>query len=141
MNLYMKQTTQTQETHLLLSKGKGSGSDKLAVWCFNRYKLLYIKLISNRDLLYNTGNHVQCLVITCNVKQCEKIQLIHFASFLKPTQNCKSTVLQFKKRTAFVGMQRLNSFLLLEQFFCSCNTSTVWGQIEIQIHLLFFFFF
>ena len=34
----------------------------------NRSKVLYIKYISNEDLLYSTGNYVQYLVITDNVK-------------------------------------------------------------------------
>ena len=34
----------------------------------NRSKLLYIKYISNEDLLYSTGNYIQYLVITYNVK-------------------------------------------------------------------------
>ena len=37
-----------------------------------RYKLLYIQWINNRDLLYNTGNHIQYLVINHNGKECEK---------------------------------------------------------------------
>ena len=34
----------------------------------NRSKVLYIKYIINEDLLYSTGNYVQYLVITNNVK-------------------------------------------------------------------------
>ena len=38
----------------------------------NRYILLYIKEINNKDLLYSTGNYIQYLVITCNRKESEK---------------------------------------------------------------------
>ena len=30
----------------------------------SRYKLLYIKYKSNKDILYNTGNYILCLTIT-----------------------------------------------------------------------------
>ena len=32
----------------------------------NRYKLLYIKELSNKDLLYSMGNYAHYLVITYN---------------------------------------------------------------------------
>ena len=38
----------------------------------NRYTLLYIKQIDNKDLLYSTGNYIQYLVITYNGKESEK---------------------------------------------------------------------
>ena len=38
----------------------------------NRYTLLHIKQISNRDLLYSTGNDIQYLVIIYNGKEYEK---------------------------------------------------------------------
>ena len=68
----------------------------------NRYTLIYIKQINNKDLLYSTRNHIQYLVITYNGKESEKeyiyiyinVELNHFAVFLK---HCKSTILQFKK--------------------------------------------
>ena len=34
----------------------------------NIYTLLYIKQITNKDLLYSTGNYIQYLVITYNRK-------------------------------------------------------------------------
>ena len=36
------------------------------------YTLLYIKYINNKDLLYSTGNYIQCLIITNNGKESEK---------------------------------------------------------------------
>ena len=38
----------------------------------NRYTLLYIKHVNNKDLLYNTGNNIQYLIITYNGKQAEE---------------------------------------------------------------------
>ena len=39
----------------------------------NRYALLYIKQMNNRDLLYSTRNYVQYYVITYNGKQSENM--------------------------------------------------------------------
>ena len=41
----------------------------------NRYILLYIKEINNKDLLYSTGNYIQYLVITYNGKEPEKVYI------------------------------------------------------------------
>ena len=38
----------------------------------NRYTLLYIEQINNKDLLYSTGNYTQYLIITYNRKETEK---------------------------------------------------------------------
>ena len=38
----------------------------------NRYTLLHIKQIKNKDLLYSTGNYIQHLVITSNGEESEK---------------------------------------------------------------------
>jgi len=49
------------------------------------HTLQYIKQITNKDLLYSTGNYIQCLVITYNGKESEKkkkniyIYMSHFA--------------------------------------------------------------
>ena len=78
----------------------------------NIYTLLYTKQITNKDLLYSTGNYTQYLVITYKGKESEKeymciyiyvclyiyIYLNHFAVHLKLTQHCKSTILQLKKK-------------------------------------------
>ena len=37
-----------------------------------RYKLLYTQRINNKDLLYNTGNYIQYLVINHNGREHEK---------------------------------------------------------------------
>ena len=37
--------------------------------------LLYLKQITNKDLLYSIGNYTQYLVITYNEKECKKIYM------------------------------------------------------------------
>ena len=54
-----------QKTNLWLQKGKGRGIN----WEYGikRCTLLYTKQINN-DLLYSTGNYIQCLVTNYNEK-------------------------------------------------------------------------
>ena len=87
-------------------EGDGRGLD----WKFwiNRYTLLYIKQINNKDLLYTTEKYIQYFLITCNGKESEKeyiymyiythVYMNHVAVHLKLIQHCKSTILQFLKR-------------------------------------------
>ena len=56
------------ENKLMVTKGQ-SGGDKVRI---NRYTLLYIKKMNNKDLLYSTGNYIQYLVITYMGKESEK---------------------------------------------------------------------
>ena len=93
MNLFTKQiyTHRHRKQTYGYQRGKG-GRDKLGVWDINIYTLLYIKQITNKDLLYSTGNYTQCFVYSIYIK------LNHFAVNLKVTQHCKPTILQFKKR-------------------------------------------
>ena len=80
----------------MVTKGERGGGMN---WEFriNRYTLLYIKYIDNKDLLYSTGNYFQYLVIIYNGKESEKeyiciyVYLNHFAVYVK---HCKSTILQ-----------------------------------------------
>ena len=58
------------------------------------HTLLYIKKITNKDLLYSPGNYTQYRVITYNEKESE---LNHFSVYLKLTQHCKWTIFQYKK--------------------------------------------
>ena len=66
--------------------------------------MLYIKYITNKDLLYSTGNCTQYFVIYKGKefeKECvENIQkLNHYAVHLKLTQYSKPTILQSKKES------------------------------------------
>ncbi len=58
----------------------------------NRYTVLHIKDISNKDFQNNTGNDVQYPVVNCNGKQSETTldmeDSIRFAVHLKLTQYC-----------------------------------------------------
>ena len=53
-----------------LQGGRGSGKD----WesGVNRYKLSHLKWISNKILLYSTGNSIQSLVKESDGGKCEK---------------------------------------------------------------------
>ena len=58
------------------------------------YTLLYVKLITNKDLLYSTENSTQYSVVTYMGKECIKewiyvyVWLSHFAVHLKLSQHC-----------------------------------------------------
>ena len=91
--------SQTQKKNLWLPKGKGVGGINWEFW-INRYTLLYIKQVNNKDLLHSTGNYNQYLVITYNVINYIYIYVYiyiyiykqnHLAVHLK---HCKSTILQ-----------------------------------------------
>ena len=64
----------------------------------NRYTLLYIKWILNKDLQYSTGSSAQNLVIIYKEKESEKSIYIYILSYyavgLKLTRCFKSTILQ-----------------------------------------------
>ena len=54
-----------------MAKGEREGGTN-SEYGINRYKRLYIKEISNKDLLYSTGNYIQYLVINYNEIRPEK---------------------------------------------------------------------
>ena len=61
MNLFTKQKkTQTQRMNLRLQRRKDWGIDR--EFGMDMYTLLYLKQITNKDLLYSTGNSAQCYV-------------------------------------------------------------------------------
>ena len=62
--------TQAQKTNLWLSKGKGGGINQ--EFEINIYTLLYIKQVTNKDLLYSTGKYTQYLVATYKGKESGK---------------------------------------------------------------------
>ena len=61
----------------MVTKGVRGGGGINWEFRINRYTLLYIKQINNKDLLYSTGNYTQYLVITCNGKETEKDTYIY----------------------------------------------------------------
>ena len=62
---------QTEITNLWLPKGEGGGGINWEVG-INIYTPLYIKYITNKKLLYSTGNYAQYFVITYEGKETEK---------------------------------------------------------------------
>ena len=47
-----------------------------------RYKLLHVKLINNKVLLYSTGNYIQNVMINHNGKECEKESIRMYNSII-----------------------------------------------------------
>ena len=72
MNLFTKQIeSQMQKTNLWLSGEKnGRGINWEIV--IDIYTVLYIKQLTNKDLLYNTGNYTEYYIIIYNAKESEK---------------------------------------------------------------------
>ena len=66
MNAYIKhKQTQTQKTNLWLAKGKGEGEGQMRdVGLTDTNSNLYIKQISNQNILYSTENYTHYLIIT-----------------------------------------------------------------------------
>ena len=59
MNLFMKQ----KQTHRLREQTYGYwGEEIVREFGIDMYTLLYLKWITNKDLLYSTGNSAQCYV-------------------------------------------------------------------------------
>ena len=89
--------------------------------------LLYINQISNKDLLYSTGNYIQYLVITYNGKESERVYihilLNHLAAHLKLTQHCKLTIFQFLKK------RNTTTKNMMLQFARSMNLPVIYGII------------
>ena len=53
----------------MVTKGESERRDKMGI---NRYTLLYIKQINNKDLLKSPENYIQYLIIIYNGKEPEK---------------------------------------------------------------------
>ena len=53
----------------------------------NIYTLLYIKYITNKDLLYSTGNYTQYFVITYKGKESEK-EKIYIHTYIYELNHC-----------------------------------------------------
>ena len=75
MNLFTKQKQTHRHRKKTYSYQRGQGGGINLEFEINKYTLLYIKQINNKDLLYRTGNYTQYLVITHNGKESEKEQI------------------------------------------------------------------
>ena len=71
MNLFTKQKQTQRENKLTVTKRERWGGINQEFW-INRYILLRIKQITNKDLLYSTGNYIQYCIITYNGKESGK---------------------------------------------------------------------
>ena len=60
INLFTKQTHRLSELMVIWGEGRGEGLVK--EFRMDRYTLLYLKWITNRDLLYRSWNSIQCYV-------------------------------------------------------------------------------
>ena len=65
---------QMQKTNLWLPGGRVGGGINREIG-IDIYTLLYIKQITNKDLLYSTGNSTQYSVMTYTGKECKKIKV------------------------------------------------------------------
>ena len=73
--------------------------DKSRVWD-QHITPLCIKQAKSKDLMYSIGNQTRYLVIIYNGKEYKIYIYIYtnrFATYLKLTQHCKSTIFKFKK--------------------------------------------
>ena len=66
MNLYKTKRLTDEEKKFTVTRGEGRGRNKLE-YGINRYTLLYIQHLNNKDLQYNTDK-IQYFVITYNGK-------------------------------------------------------------------------
>ena len=57
------------ENKLVFTKEEREGGRDTQGHGINRCKLLYTKYISNKDILYSTGNYTHCLIITYKVNE------------------------------------------------------------------------
>ena len=72
MNLFTKQKqTHRHRKKLMIIKGESGGGINQE-FGINRYTLIYIKQITNKDLLYDTGSYIQYFVIAYKGKESEK---------------------------------------------------------------------
>ena len=79
----------------MVTKGERDGGGMNQEFGINRYTLLYVKQINNKDLPCSTGNYIQYIVITYNGKESEKV---YFPVHVKLTKHCKLTTLKFKQK-------------------------------------------
>ena len=76
---------------------RGEGKEINQEFGISRYKLLYIKQINNKVLLYSTGNYIQYPVIHHNEKQYVKEYILNHLAVHEKLTHCKSAILQLKK--------------------------------------------
>ena len=72
LSVKLKQTHRHRKQTHGYQRGNWGGGGISWEFGINRYTLLYIKQINNKELLYSTGNQIQYLTINYNGKESEK---------------------------------------------------------------------
>ena len=80
----------------MVTEGEKSRGAKNKEFGVSKYKLLYMKQINNKVLLYSTGNYSQYLVIIYNGKESEKECILKYINIH-----------------------------IIESFCCTCETNTM----------------
>ena len=62
INFCIYKTETDSENELMVTRGKTGWGVIVTEFGMNRYTVLYLKWITNKVLLYSTGNSVQCYV-------------------------------------------------------------------------------
>ena len=95
-SVYKTETdSQTWKMNLWLTKVRESRGGTHQEYGINRYKLFYIKQISNKDLPYSTGNYIVIIIACNNIMEYNPKKITEsLCCKLKLTQYCKSTILQ-----------------------------------------------
>ena len=68
-HIYETKTDSVIESRLVVAKWEGGGGGKDWGFGLSRGKLLYIRWINNKVLLYSTGNYIQYSLINHNGKE------------------------------------------------------------------------
>ena len=83
------------ENSLMVTRGEGCGEGIVMEFGVDVYTLLYLKWITNKDLLYSTGNSAQCYVAGWMADKFGRNGYMHtyvwlspFAILLKLSQHC-----------------------------------------------------
>ena len=94
------ETDSQMENKRMVTKGEREGGGINQEYGMNRYTLLHIKQVNNKDLVHSTENCIQRLVITYKqgIGKIRNVQLNHFAIHPKLTQYCKINYTSIKNR-------------------------------------------
>ena len=115
-DLFTKQEDSQTENKRMVTKGKRRARIMQEIG-INRYTLLYIKQITNKDLLYNTGNCIQYVVIAYKGKESKKVYKTNsLCCTSEANTTYKFTVFQLKKKKKLKGLLYLFFKKILSQF-------------------------
>ena len=72
MNVFTKQKQSYRDGKQIYGYQRGKTRGIKQEYGINRYTLLYIKQVNNRNILYSARNYIQYLLVTCNGNVSEK---------------------------------------------------------------------